>query len=364
MTRIVFVANSIDEMGGAQRVVHHLAQELSLSGFEVDVIGIVPHGAGHQFIESPAYRQFTLGDRPSPARDDLQGTADLRAMCVKNLESALTDGPPGIIVAAQLWALEHVLEVPHSTWHVIGQYHSSFEAARSNGDLERAMAAAAQIDAFVLLTQADADRFTASGLNNTRAIGNAVPFFPKLPAALASQTITYLGRLSREKGPTFLLRAWEMIAPDFPQWKIQFVGDGPDGQSVREMAAALSSGADRVHFVDPVIDAESILLASSVVALPSLVEGFPLVLTEAMACGVPCVVSDCSDGVRALVEDGVTGVLVGRGDARWLADGLARVMADPHFAARLADAGRARAAKLLPGVVTAQWKQLFAEVAR
>ena len=130
------------------------------------------------------------------------------------------------------------------------------------------------------------------------------------------------------------------------------------------MAAALSSGADRVHFVDPVIDAESILLASSVVALPSLVEGLPLVLTEAMACGVPCVVSDCSDGVRALVEDGVTGVLVGSGDARWLADGLARVMADPHFAARLADAGRARAAKLLPGVVTAQWKQLFAEVAR
>ena len=42
---------------------------------------------------------------------------------------SLVNGPPGIVVTSQLWAMEHLVEVPHGEWAVIGQYHSSFEAA-------------------------------------------------------------------------------------------------------------------------------------------------------------------------------------------------------------------------------------------
>ena len=362
--RVVIIGNDIDGVGGAQRVAHSLAQGLALRGYDVDLAGIVPFEPRHQFIAEPAYRMRVLGDRPQPVREDDAGRQQLRELCCARLDELLCEGPPGVIITTQVWAMEHLALIDHRGWRVIGQYHSSFEAAANGPELDRLRAAYAEIDAFALLTEEDARCFREAGLNNTCAIPNAVSFFPDRPAALGSTTITYLGRLSVEKGPQFLVEAWGRIAASHPDWSLQFVGDGPDEPAVRAMVDRLPEGSERVSFQAPVADPERVLLASDLVVLPSLVEGFPLVLAEAMACGVPVVATDCSAGVRALLQEGVNGLLAARGDAGSLGRALSAAMESHELRLKLGSGGRMAARELRPELILDRWEELFRDVLR
>ena len=377
------MANSIEELGGAQRVVHVLAQGLAERGYPVDLVGVAPASSRHEYLADPQFRRITLmpAEWPSPPRQDrfldrwrpsvrrtLATRAALRQQAVGRLPEVLADGPPGIVITSQLWAMEHLAEVPHDDWAVIGQYHSSFEAAAAGRDLARAVRLYRDVDRFVLLTPADADRFRRQGLDNTTWLPNPLAFWPGQPVAAedrdASRTLLYLGRLSVEKGPEFLVRAWGLVADRHPEWRLRLVGSGPEERAVRRAIDALASGADRVAVVPPVTDAEAELRSTSLLVMPSLTEGLPLSLAEAMAHGLPCIATDCSAGVRLLSDDGAAAMLVPRGDAAALAAALDRLMADPGLREELA--GRARPAvepyRIEP--VLDRWEDLVARTLR
>jgi glycosyltransferase involved in cell wall biosynthesis len=352
--RMIIMANNIDEVGGAQRVAHSLAQGFAQRGFDVDLVGVVPHEPRHRFTDDPAYRSITLAERPLPSTNDPAGRKRARTAILRSLQSLIDEGRPGIIITTQLWAMEHLEEVDHRGWRIIGQYHSSFEAAAGGRDLARAQKSYADVDSFVLLTHEDAEAFRRAGLNNTCSIPNAVPFRPEQPAALSTRTLTYLGRLSPEKGPQFLVEAWGSIAAQHPDWSLRFVA----------LVDRLPEGAERVEFIAPVSDPQRVLLASDIVVLPSLVEGFPLVVAEAMACGVPVIAADCSAGVRALIDDGVTGLIAARGDAGDLAHQLTWLMESESLRREFGTAARERALQLAPEAIFARWEMLFADVLR
>lgn len=381
--RIIIMANSIEELGGAQRVVHVLAQGLAGRGYPVDLVGVAPASPRHEYLPDPQFRSVTLmsGEWPAPPRQDrfldrwrpsvrraLATRAALRREAVGRLAEVLADGPPGIVITSQLWAMEHLAEVPHDDWAVIGQYHSSFEAAAAGRDLARAVRLYRDVDRFVLLTPADADRFRRQGLDNTTWLPNPLAFWPERPVTAEDRdgprTVLYLGRLSVEKGPEFLVRAWGQVADRHPEWRLRIVGSGPEERAVRKAIDGLDSGADRVAVVPPVTDAEAELRGASLLVVPSLTEGLPLSLAEAMAHGLPCIATDCSAGVRLLADDGAAAVLVPRGDADGLAAAMDRLMADPALRDELG--GRARPAvepyRIEP--VLDRWEDLIARTLR
>ena len=354
--RIVIMANNIDELGGAQRVVHQLAAGLSTRGHDVTAVGIVPHASAHVH-PAGEYRRVTLLNQPYPKGD----RSVLERQATERLQVILDDGEPGVVITAQLWAMEHLARCRIGAWRVIGQFHSSYEAASAGRDLQRALRVYRDVDAFALLTDADARAFAAHGFQNTVTMPNAVPFRPAQPASLEVEVVTYLGRLAPEKGPRFLVDAWRGLAPRYPTWRLRFVGSGPLADEIARGAA----GEDlRIEFHPATTDPMGVLLGTGVLALPSLTEGFPLTLAEAMACGVPVVASDCSAGVRALVDDGVDGLLARRGDAGHLAAQLDRVMSDPELRRRLGAAGREKVAVLDESRILDQWERLFADVRR
>lgn len=378
--RVVLIANSIEEVGGAQRVVHVLAQGLARRGYRVDLVGIAPDPARHEYLENPAFRRITVMSEPwpPPPRDNRLATrlrpsvravirrrARLRREAIARLEAVLAEGPAGVVITAQLWAMEHLAEVPHDDWAVIGQYHSSFEAAAAGRDLDRALTLYGDVDRFVLLTPDDADQFRRRGLNNTDWLPNPLAFWPEAATHTASaRTVLYLGRLSGEKGPGFLIDAWGIVAPHHPDWRLRIVGSGPDEDAVRRRIAALPSGADRVDLIPPVRDAEAELRQAGVLVLPSLTEGLPLSLAEAMAHGVPCVASDCSAGVRLLAQDGSAARLVPRADAAAIAVELDRLLADPRSREELGARARDSVTPYRSEVILDAWEGLFARVLR
>ena len=377
--RIVIMANNIDEVGGAQRVVHVVAQHLGQRGYPVELVGVSPYQPRHEYVVDPAFERHTLMPEPWPAppRDSRLTTrlrpsvrrliarrARLRAEAISRLSRLLAAGPPGIVVTSQLWAMEHLAETPHQGWAVIGQYHSSYEAAAAGRDLGRALRLYADVDLFTLLTPEDANRFRLDGLNNTAWLPNPLAFWPAEPVVRSAGTVTYLGRLSAEKGPRFLVEAWGQVAGRHPGWRLRLVGNGPEERAVRAQVGGLATGSDRVDIVPPVADAEAELRSASLLVLPSLTEGLPLALAEAMAMGLPCVATDCSAGVRLLTEDGAAGLLVPRADAGALAGALDSLMSDDGRRSDLGSRARAAVSPYRAETVIDEWERMIAAVLR
>ena len=373
--RIVILANNVTEMGGAQRIVHVLAAGLAGRGHTVQVVGIVPELPGHDW-GAKGYDVITLADDKQPprapkgwrsrmpkARAATRKRTRVRAQATARLTKLLASAEPGIVICAQVWAMEHLAEVPHDGWRVIGQYHSSYEVAARGRDLARVVASYRDVDTFAALTMTDARRFAAHGMSNATAIPNPLAFFPAQTASPRARQITYLGRLAPEKGPAFLIEAWAQIARRHDDWTLVFVGGGPLESSMHALATRLDI-AHRVRFEPAVADVQPVLMRTGVLALPSLVEGLPLAVAEAMACGVACVASDCSDGVRLLVEDERTGLIARRGDAVHLAEQLERLIEDSPLRERLGAAAREHVRQFELDRILDRWEELFVDVLR
>ena len=163
-------------------------------------------------------------------------------------------------------------------------------------------------------------------------------FTPMGRPASARRSILYVGRLSREKNLSALVEAVAKLASRFDV-ALRFIGDGPMRAQLAEHAEALGVDAE----FTPVVEHRrlpAIVARADVFVLPSFTEGHPKVLLEAMSCGVPCIASDVG-GNRAILADGLTGLLFDLEDPGALADSLARVLGDGDLAARLGAHARA-----------------------
>lgn len=123
--------------------------------------------------------------------------------------------------------------------------------------------------------------------------------------------------------------------------RLQLAGTGP---LLARMTARVSrlGLAGQVGFLGHHGDMPGLLRSQAVYVLATHYEGMPLALVEAMAAGCACIASDVI-GVRGVLEDGVTGLLVPEGDVQALADAIERLLRDPQLVARLGAAARGRA---------------------
>jgi glycosyltransferase involved in cell wall biosynthesis len=176
-----------------------------------------------------------------------------------------------------------------------------------------------------------------------RIVRNAVdvPLFDPVYAARAGSrpepfTVLFVGRVAREKGVLDVVRA---IARAGDEARGVVVGTGPGAAELSACVAGLGlrSRVELVGFRD---DVRPYFQQATMLALPSYSEGTPRVVMEAFAAGVPVVGSDIP-GVRALVRDGVTGLLVPAGDIERLASALRRLHEDAALAASLVANARA-----------------------
>ena len=176
--------------------------------------------------------------------------------------------------------------------------------------------------------------------------------------------LLFVGRLTAQKGVDRLLRA---LAATRRRPRLAVVGDGPERESLRERAAALDLG-DRVTWVGALAQpalAEHYRRAEALV-VPSHEEGLGLVAVEAALCATPVVAFD-SGGLRDVVADGETGVLVPAGDVAALASAADDLLA-PDAADRRTRLGRAARTRALaafaPESVAARYLDVYRTAAR
>lgn len=169
-------------------------------------------------------------------------------------------------------------------------------------------------------------------------------FFCPPRHAAPSKTLRMItvGSLVWVKGTTYALQALRLLLDRGVSARLTVVGDGPERQQVLFTVDDLDlwNHVDLAGRLAPVAVRDR-LRQSDVFVLPSLSEGFCNAAVEAMACGVPVVMTNCG-GVREGVTDGVEGFIVPIRDPEAMAKALERLASDPDMRARMGQSGRAR----------------------
>ncbi|WP_338817989.1 D-inositol-3-phosphate glycosyltransferase [Moorella thermoacetica] len=173
-------------------------------------------------------------------------------------------------------------------------------------------------------------------------IPNGVRPIPPVPPCRDSQTILFVGRLVVEKGVQVLLAALARLKRLYPGARLIVAGAGPYAGELQTMANNLGL-ADRVEFTGFVSEEvrNRLLARSRVAVFPSLYEPFGIVALEAMAAGIPVIVSR-TGGLAEVVEDNRTGLTFNPGDVADLERRLVTIFQNPDLAAELGRSGQAR----------------------
>ncbi len=152
-----------------------------------------------------------------------------------------------------------------------------------------------------------------------------------------------VGRLALQKGQRHLIAAMPLLLERVPRARAIIAGGGDLEDYLRDLANEMGV-ADRVHVLGPRKDVPALMHAIDVFVMPSIWEGFGLVLLEAMAAGRPIVASRVAT-IPEVVADGESGLLVPAGDPLALATALAELAEQPELAVRMGEAGRERLRK-------------------
>ncbi len=162
--------------------------------------------------------------------------------------------------------------------------------------------------------------------------------------------VLFVGYFSRDKRPDVMYRAWLAGVHAGTDAGLIMIGatravhgevDAAMGPAIREWAAR-DGVLDRLVFVEATAAIERYVRAANLfVLLPSVREGLPIALIEAMSCGLPCVASRLPGATDVLIEDGVSGLLVTPDDEAAMTRAMVSVLADPALAARLGAGARA-----------------------
>lgn len=169
----------------------------------------------------------------------------------------------------------------------------------------------------------------------------------KIAPARESTDVLFAGRLIHEKRVDLLLNAIAVAKKEIPTITCAIIGDGPERGLLEDLAVKLGV-EENVSFTG-FVDQDGLtayMKASKVFVLPSIREGFGLVIVEANACGLPVIsIRHDMSAVRELVEDGVNGFLVNDISSREIAEAITKLVTDEALRERLAENGFAMAKK-------------------
>ena len=332
-----------DGPGGAERVLAHLSTALQAAG-AYNVAFLPADGEGwlaRQLEGSGVTIEYFREEGPvSPA-------------CARSLEAGFRRHR---IVVAHSHEFMMAVYGAWAAWragvpHVITMHGSSYYAARLRRRL--ALRAAIALSGHTVAVSSHLARQLSRDLWMPRSriatIPNGVPSVRPERTTLRDELrlgpddrlVVSVGNLYPVKGHHHLIDALALLTSRHPTLHLAVSGRGQMVDALSARARGLGV-ADRVHLLGLRSDVAAILAAADVFALPSLSEGLPLALLEAMFAGCPIVASEVGE-VGVALAHGQAGVLVEPGNTPALAAGLDRLLSDPHRARELGERAVRRA---------------------
>ena len=195
-------------------------------------------------------------------------------------------------------------------------------------------------------------------VDNVIVIPDPLSLSPSSFSPLTEKRVISVARYSYEKGIDLLLKAWSIAEKQVSDWRLDVFGDG-DRAAYEQLIDELKIDRTRCQLHGRTNNVENEYVNSSIFVLSSRFEGFGMVLTEAMACGLPVVAFDCPWGPRSIIKDGKDGLLVENSNPNDLSVCILKVIKDTDLRFSLAKNAASNVMRFKIDNIAQQWLQLF-----
>lgn len=373
--KIVYCQCSLYNPGGMEKVLLNKVRWLSAHGHQVTVV-TTDQQQRPPFYQFPdGVRMIDLGinyslDNDSPLYKRIPSYLKKRRLHHKRLADLLMRERPDITVSLYPSESSFIPGIKDGSKKVLELHFNRYfrlqygrkgltgliDRYRSRQDMK----VARSFDRFVVLT--NEDRGYWGNMPNISTIANAAVPMP-LKSDCVSKRVIAVGRLDYQKGFDRLIDAWEIVRsnPVAAGWRLDIFGQGEWRDRLNRMIEEKGL-ADSVGINRPTDEIGLEYSRSSILAMTSHYEGFPMVMIEAMSAGVPVVTFDYKCGPKDIIKGGENGLIVRDGDTEGFAEALAEVMGDDDWRAYMGRSAVKVDELYSEETVMAEWMRLFEQL--
>lgn len=350
--------------GGAERIAAHKINHLvGHDGHEVYLLTTEQKGQSFVYALDEAVQHRDLGIDYHRGRSYFHPSnlGKLLKHLLK-LNAYIGEVRPDVIVSVSFSPEQYFLPYLKRGVAKVKEFHSSGSVKVKGSRQDKLEGLFRGYDALVVLNPSEEQYYDN---DNMVVIPNFTDFKPITQFSERKKVVIAAGRIAPVKQFDKLIAAWNLIAADFPDWKLKIYGDGnpSDVEKLQGQIVSLGlSGSASVNAAVPSLREE--FLSASIYAMTSKTECFPMVLLEAQASGLPVVSFACPHGPENIIADGQTGFLTPLDNLEAFAEKLSALMTDETKRKEFAVSSVESVRKFTQAEVMRQWNELFQQVAK
>lgn len=375
--KLIYCTHSTCNPGGMERVLLNKVTYLSqLPGWEVAVVTTDQNQRPPFYPFPEKVRMTDLGinyseDNEKGAWKKITGYLRKRKEHKRKLTALLLKEKPDIVVSLYPSESSFIPDIKDGSKKVLELHYCKFfrlqygrkgllgwiDKLRTRQDEQIVR----RFDKFVVLTNEDKGYW--GDLPNIEVIPNAAMHVSDAYSDVMNKRVIAVGRLDYQKGFDRLIQAWQLVqhTGKFTDWKLDIFGQGEWREMLQQMIdkAGLQN---TVCLNRPTKQIGEEYVKSDMLVMSSNYEGFPMVMIEAMACGLPVVSFDYKCGPKDIIQPGINGLLVPNGDIQALAYAMMEVMEDEAYRKMLSLNARKVVDTYSEQAVMSQWIRLFTSI--
>ena len=372
--KILYQIHSTYNPGGMERVllnkVRYFVEE---KGWEVVVVTTDQHSRPSFYPFPEGVRMIDLGvnysdDNGKPFHKKLFGYFRRRLEHRKRLSALLEQERPDIVdcfypgessfVPSLKDGSRKVMEL-----HQSKLFHYQYNRSGLMGLADKVRAwmderLVRKFDRFVVLTQEDMQMW--GEMPGIRVIPNAANFIAEKYSDCSARRVIAVGRLDYQKSFDRLILVWEKVHQQMPDWTLDIFGQGEWKDLLQGMIAERGLQGS-IRLMGPTKNIGKEYSESSMLVMSSHYEGFPMVMIEAMACGLPAVSFDFKCGPKDIIKEGENGLVVPDGDIDGLAEAMVTLMKDDELRKRMGEEAKKVVETFSEAKVMDKWVRLYEE---
>ncbi|WP_151479471.1 glycosyltransferase family 4 protein [Streptomyces albicerus] len=374
--QISFLIHNAYGIGGTIRTTYNLANTLA-EQHDVEIVSVFRHRDEPVFAPDPRVRVRHLvdireggagyeGDDPdyrAPARafprgenryDQYSVLTDRRI--AEHLETIDAD----VVVGTRPGLNVHLARETRRGPIRVGQEHLTLDTHSVSLRTEL-RGAYPRLDALTTTTEADAGAYRAKmrlpGVH-VEAVPNPVPAPGLAPADGTGKWVVAAGRLAPVKRYDLLIKAFDRVREQRPDWRLRIYGGGKQKDKLRRLIDDRGL-YNHVYLMGPAHPIEPEWAKGSIAAVTSSLESFGMTIVEAMRCGLPVVSTDCPHGPGEIIDNGVDGRLVPVGNVGAIADGLLELINNDALRQQMAHAALKDSERFDPARIAERYESIF-----
>ncbi|MFF6993917.1 glycosyltransferase family 4 protein [Streptomyces sp. NPDC008313] len=373
---ISFLIHNAYGIGGTIRTTYNLADTLA-EQHDVEIVSVYRHRDEPVFTPGPNVRVRHLvdlreknpgydGDHPEhrrPARVFPRGEGrygQYSALTDRRIAEHLGSVEADVVVGTRPGLNVHLARQTRRGPLRVGQEHLTLDS--HSPALRTALRGVyPRLDALTTTTEADARayrrRMRLPGVH-VEAVPNPVPAPGIEPADGSGKWVVAAGRLAPVKRYDLLIRAFDRVRAQRPDWRLRIYGGGRQKDSLRALIDELGL-YNHVYLMGPANPIEPEWAKGSIAAVTSSLESFGMTIVEAMRCGLPVVSTDCPHGPGEIIDNGVDGRLVEVGNVEAIAAGLLELINDDALRLRMAEAALKDSERFDPARIAERYESIF-----